>query len=142
MASGYSSGGTDLDDLFHPKTSGSTGATNIKAGGQDLADRYQPRGSTSKIGNVNIKAGGTDISNLFMQKHECANYELRYGIGGDLALDFLYCDGTPSGSDGHDPSHAGDPGWWQKYAKTVYNVWVGTINEFPSSPDGYGVKIS
>jgi hypothetical protein len=68
MATGYIvSGRGDLDDLFRARSSAAIANTNFRSnGGVDLAQRFEPRGSTAAIANTNFRAGANDLAQLFM----------------------------------------------------------------------------
>lgn len=61
------SGGTNLDDIFHPRGSLTpVAATNIQSGGVDLNQRYAGAAfGTSPVSNTNIQSAGTDLRLIF-----------------------------------------------------------------------------
>lgn len=67
MATGYIATAGDLDVLFKARTSAAIANTNFKSnGGVDLAQRFEPRGSTTARANTNFMAGANDLASLFM----------------------------------------------------------------------------
>ena len=71
MATGYIvSGRGDLDVLFKPRTSAAIANTGFRSNGAvDLAQRFEPRGSTTAIANTGFRAGphsNADLAALFM----------------------------------------------------------------------------
>lgn len=75
MATGYVvSGRGDLDVLFKARTSAAIADTGFKSnGGVDLAQRFEPRGSSTAIANTNYKAGANDLASLFMDIAAASN---------------------------------------------------------------------
>jgi hypothetical protein len=75
MTTGYVvSGRGDLDVLFKARTSAAIADTGFKSnGGVDLAQRFEPRGSTTAIANTNFKAGANDLAALFMDIAAASN---------------------------------------------------------------------
>jgi hypothetical protein len=75
--------GTDLDSIFKPRTSAAGANVNIRCTSgtpnQDLAQRFEPRGTSPKVADVGYRTpGGVDISNTFMD----LNYNPSTGIPG------------------------------------------------------------
>jgi len=67
MTTGYIAPAGDLDALFKARTSSAIADTGFKSnGGVDLAQRFEPRGSSTARANTNFKAGANDLSQLFM----------------------------------------------------------------------------
>ena len=124
MASGYTSNGTDLDDLFLPRANAAGSNGGYAVGGSDLAQRYEQRGSTAKISDVGYQAGGSDISNNFMQKHSCNTYDLYFGPGGSVSATWTTCYGATANYD----EDTGDPGREGNYATTTSCAWAGTVS--------------
>lgn len=75
MATDYVvSGRGDLDVLFKARTSAAIANTGfLSNGGVDLAQRFEPRGSTTAIADTNFKAGASDLAALFMDIAAAAN---------------------------------------------------------------------
>lgn len=68
------SGRGDLDVLFKARTSAAIADTGFKSnGGVDLAQRFEPRGSTTAIANTNYKSGANDLASLFMDIAAASN---------------------------------------------------------------------
>ncbi|WP_445514477.1 hypothetical protein [Stenotrophomonas sp. 3(2025)] len=78
MASGYSSGGVDLDDLFDSYVEGPFAAdSGLMLGGTDLSRRYAHIQYGSKRGDVGYRVGGMDVSNLWAARGS-ASYRLPF----------------------------------------------------------------
>lgn len=74
MTTGYVATAGDLDALFKARTSAAIANTGYKSnGGVDLAQRFEPRGSTTARANTGFRSGGTDLSQLFMDIAAAAN---------------------------------------------------------------------
>jgi hypothetical protein len=67
MATGYIAAAGDLDVLFKARTSAAIANTNfLSNGGVDLAQRFEPRGSTTARADTGFVSGSSDLSQLFM----------------------------------------------------------------------------
>ena len=126
MPSNFSANGVDLDDKFMARSGSAGGATNYSVGGTDLNNRYEPRGSTAKIGDVGYQTNGSDISNAFMEKHNCFTYQIEFDNSGEAFASWTTCYGTAGGA--YDGSHLGDPGFSGTPAFTTGCVWSGTLS--------------
>ena len=123
MPSNFSANGVDLDDKFMARAGSAGGATNYSVSGTDLNNRYEPRGSTAKIGDVGYSTSGSDISNAFMQKHNCFTYDINYGPGGNAGASWTTCYGGFASQD----NDTYDPGNWGQLAFTTTCAWEGTV---------------
>lgn len=78
MASGYTiTGRGDLDDIFKARTGTARANTGYAVWNgtvyKDIADRYEPRGSTTKVTDTVFRTGNVDLAELFMDKSVIAN---------------------------------------------------------------------
>lgn len=74
MTTGYVAPAGDLDLLFKARTSAAIANTGfLSNGGVDLAQRFEPRGSTTAIANTNFKSGANDLAQLFMDIAAASN---------------------------------------------------------------------
>lgn len=70
MPSGFTTGGTDLDDVFDPYVEGTKpAATGYTAAGTDLKERYAPLsyGTAAPVTGMSI-SGGADLNTLWAAK--------------------------------------------------------------------------
>lgn len=74
MPSGYTvTGRGDLDAIFKARTSAAGAATNLKASGVDLNQRYEVRGSTTPVANTGYQVSGVDLAQKFMDSGAISN---------------------------------------------------------------------
>lgn len=134
MASGYTSGGVDLDALFAARVGTARANVGLQVAGVDLAQRYEAIGAAAASAACGYQSGGVDLSSLFLGPGVVAISDLTCNatIGGTSASSryFLYASGDIMATQlgfGNTPQDMGD--WLTpKQGMTAYEAMATIVS--------------